>query len=402
MPDAIAAASPMFDLPGGPAQPRARPLADDMRIETLAVHAGHDVDPATAAVTPPIHLSTTFAREIDGSYRAGFLYSRYTNPNRAALERCLADLEGGPVAAAFASGSAATMTLLQAIGAGSHIVVPDDAYFGTIKLARDVLGPWGLELSIVDMTDLERVRSAMRPNTKLVWVETPSNPLLRVVDIAAISAISHEGGAICAVDNTWGTPVLQRPLDLGADVSMHATTKYLGGHSDVLGGVLVFRAGDDLQQRVSAIQMTGGAVPSPFECWLTLRGVRTLPIRVHAQSASAQALATFLEGHARVEAVHYPGLPSHAAHAIARKQMSEFGGMLSVQAGRDRAESLAIAGRLRLFTQATSLGGTESLVEHRASVEGPGTRAPENLLRVSVGLEHVEDLKADFDQALRG
>ena len=373
-----------------------------MRIETLAVHSGHDVDPSTAAVTPPIHLSTTFAREADGSYRAGFLYSRYTNPNRAALERCVAALEGGAAAAAFASGSAATMTLLQSLGAGSHVVIPDDAYFGTIKLARDVLGPWGLELSIVDMTDLGQVRAAMRPNTRLVWVETPSNPLLRVVDIAGVSAIARERGALCAVDNTWGTPVLQRPLELGADVAMHATTKYLGGHSDVLGGVLVFRESGELSQRILAIQMTGGAVPSPFECWLTLRGIRTLPIRVHAQSASALSLATFLASHPCVEAVHYPGLPSHPAHAVAKRQMSEFGGMLSVQAGNDRAQSLGIAGRLRLFTQATSLGGTESLVEHRASVEGPGTRAPENLLRVSVGLEHVEDLKADFDQALRG
>ena len=373
-----------------------------MRIETLAVHAGHDVDPSTAAVTPPIHLSTTFARETDGSYRAGFLYSRYTNPNRAALERCLTELEGGAAAAAFASGSAATMTLLQALGPGSHVIIPDDAYFGTIKLARDVLGPWGLELSIVDMTDLANVRGAMRPNTKLVWIETPSNPLLRVVDIAGVCAIAHEGGATCAVDNTWGTPILQRPLDIGADVSMHATTKYLGGHSDVLGGALVFRESGELQQRVAAIQMTGGAVPSPFECWLTLRGIRTLPIRVRAQSASALALATFLANHPCVEAVHYPGLSSHSAHAVAKKQMAEFGGMLSVQAGKDRTQSLAVAGRLRLFTQATSLGGTESLVEHRASVEGPGTRAPENLLRVSVGLEHVEDLKADFDQALRG
>ncbi len=402
---AIAAAAFRIDFPTGPRRTRAPGIpfpSLTMRIETLAVHAGHDVDPSTAAVTPPIHLSTTFARDPDGSYRAGFLYSRYTNPNRAALERCLTELEGGAAAAAFASGSAATMTLLQALGPGSHVIVPDDAYFGTIKLARDILGPWGLELSIVDMTDLEGVRAAMRRNTRLIWVETPSNPLLRVVDIAAVAAIAREGGALCAVDNTWGTPVLQRPLELGADVAMHATTKYLGGHSDVLGGALVFREIGDLHQRIAAIQMTGGAVPSPFECWLTLRGVRTLPIRVRAQSESARTLATFLANHPCVEAVHYPGLPSHPAHEIARKQMSGFGGMLSVQAGKDRAQSLAIAGRLRLFTQATSLGGTESLVEHRASVEGAGTRAPENLLRVSVGLEHIEDLEADFDQALRG
>jgi len=373
-----------------------------MRIETIAVHAGHDVDPATAAVTPPIHLSTTFAREADGSYRAGFLYSRYANPNRTALELCLADLEAGAAAAMFSSGSAATMTLLQAIGPNSHVVIPDDAYFGTLKLVRDVFGPWGMELSAVDMTKVGEVERAMRPNTKLVWIETPSNPLLRVADIAAIAAIAHKGGAICAVDNTWGTPVLQRPLDIGADISMHATTKYLGGHSDVLGGALIAKENNELFQRVTSIQMTGGAVPSPFECWLTMRGIRTLPLRVQAQSATAAALAQFLSNHPLVEAVHYPGLPSHSAHAVARKQMSAFGGMMSVQAGRDRGESIAIASRLQLFTQATSLGGTESLIEHRASVEGPGTRAPENLLRVSVGLEHIEDLKEDFDRALNG
>jgi cystathionine gamma-synthase len=374
---------------------------EPMRIETLAVHAGHDVDPATAAVTPAIHLSTTFAREADGSYRAGFLYSRYTNPNRAALEHCLTELEAGAAAATFSSGSAATMTLLQSIGAGGHVILPDDAYFGTIKLVRDVFGPWGLELSTVDMTNLENVRDAMRPNTKLVWIETPSNPLLRVVDIAAIAKIAREGGALTAVDNTWGTPVLQRPLDLGADISMHATTKYLGGHSDVLGGALIFRDSGELFQKINSLQMLGGAVPSPFDCWLVMRGIRTLPLRVNAQTATASALATYLEKHPAVEAVHYPGLNSHAGHAIAARQMSGFGGMLSVQAGKTREQSLAIASRLKLFTQATSLGGTESLVEHRASVEGPGTRAPENLLRVSVGLEHIEDLKADFDQALR-
>ena len=372
-----------------------------MRFETLAVHAGHDVDAATGAVTPSIHLSTTFLREADGSYRAGYLYSRYANPNRTALEQCLAALEGGATAATFSSGSAATMTLMQAIGPRTHVIAPDDAYFGTIKLVRDVFGPWGVELTLVDMTNLEAVAAAVRPNTKLIWVETPSNPLIRVSDIAGIARIAHDGGALCAVDNTWGTPVLQRPLDLGADISMHATTKYLGGHSDVLGGALVFKENGDVFQRVSSIQMSGGAVPSPFECWLTMRGIRTLALRVNAQSANALALAEFLEKHPNVEAVHYPGLQSHSAYAVARRQMRGFGGMLSVQAGRDRTESIAIASRLAFFTQATSLGGTESLIEHRASVEGPGTRAPENLLRVSVGLEHIEDLKEDFDNALK-
>jgi cystathionine gamma-synthase len=372
-----------------------------VRIETLAVHAGHDVDPATAAVTPPIHLSTTFAREADGSYRAGYLYSRYQNPNRSALERCLTELEGGAAAAAFSSGSAATMTLLQALGPGAHVILPDDAYFGTMKLARDVFGPWGMEVSAVDMTDIANVKAAMRPNTKLVWIETPSNPLLQVVDIASVAEIAHRGGAICAVDNTWGTPVLQRPLELGADIAMHSTTKYLGGHSDVLSGALVSRENGELAQRINALQMSGGAVAAPFDCWLIMRGIRTLPVRVRAQTASAQALAQFLSEHPKVEAVHYPGLESHPAHGIAKRQMSGFGAMLSVQAGANREESIAIASRLRLFTQATSLGGTESLIENRASVEGPGTRAPENLLRVSVGLEHVQDLKDDFDAALR-
>lgn len=373
-----------------------------MKIETLAVHAGHAVDAATAAVTPPIHLSTTFAREADGAYRAGFVYSRYANPNRAALEQCLAQLEGGAIAYTFASGSAATMTLFHALGPGSHVIIGEDAYFGSIKLAREIFGPWGLELSLVDMSDPGHVAAAMRPNTKLVWVETPSNPLLRIVDIAAVAEIAKTGNAICAVDNTWGTPILQRPLDLGADLSMHSTTKYLGGHSDVLSGALVFRESNELAQRVNAIQMTGGPVPSPFDCWLVMRGIRTLSVRVHAQCTSAMALAEFLSKHPRVERVHYPGLPTHPGHHIARRQMKRFGGMLSVQAGANRDEAIAIASRLEFFTQATSLGGTESLVEHRASVEGPGTQAPENLLRVSVGLEHIDDLKEDFDRALNG
>jgi cystathionine gamma-synthase len=371
-----------------------------VRIETLAVHAGHDIDPATGAVTPPINLSTTFVREADGGYRAGLVYSRYANPNRTALEQCLAALEGGAQAAVFASGSAATMTLVQAVGPGIHIVAPDDAYFGTTKLFRDIFAPWGVETSLVDMTDPDAVQAALRKNTRLVWVETPSNPLIRVVDIARMVELAHSAGAICAVDNTWATPVLQRPLDLGADIVMHATTKYLGGHSDVLGGALVAKVDNDLFQRVRTVQMSGGAVPSPFECWLTLRGVRTLPWRVRAQSANALALAKFLEKHPRVHAVHYPGLDSHSAHAIACRQMMEFGGMMAIQVGADRAESMAFASRLRVFTQATSLGGTESLIEHRASVEGPATRAPENLLRISVGLEHVQDLIEDMEQAL--
>lgn len=371
-----------------------------MRLETIAVHAGHEVDPITGAVTPPIHLSTTFAREVDGSYRSGLIYSRYANPNRTSLERCLASLEGGVAGVTFSSGSAATMSLIQALEPNMHVLAPDDAYYGTIRLVREMFGPWGVELSTVNMGDLKAVRAAMRKNTRLVWIETPSNPLLRVSDIRAIAEIARANGAVCAVDNTWATPVLQRPIELGADIAMHATTKYLGGHSDVLGGALVFAAETPLLERVRSVQGVGGAVPSPFECWLTLRGIRTLPVRVQAQSRSAAAIADHLSRHPRVEAVHYPGLTSHPAHRVAAAQMSGFGGMLSVQVGRSREESLAIAGRLQIFTRATSLGGTESLVEHRASVEGPGTTTPDNLLRVSVGLENVADLIEDFDRAL--
>ena len=378
------------------------PHSTHMHIETIAVHAGHQVDPTTGAVTPPIHLSTTFEREPDGGYRAGYVYSRYTNPNRAALEQCLAELEGGTVAAAFASGSAATLAVLQSLEPGMHVLAPNDAYFGTSKLVRELYGRWGLEATFVDMTDLGEVEAAMRPTTRLVWAETPSNPLLKVVDLRAIAEIARAGGARTVLDNTWGTPVLQRPLELGIDVSMHSTTKYLAGHSDVLGGALVARADDEFFQRIRAVQTSGGLVPSPFECWLTLRGIRTLPWRVRAQSANALVIARFLESHRSVEAVHYPGLASHAGHEIAARQMSAFGGMLSVQVRGGRDEAMRFTNRLRLFTRATSLGGTESLIEHRASVEGPTTRAPENLLRVSIGLEHVDDLIEDLEQALSG
>jgi cystathionine gamma-synthase len=372
-----------------------------MRIETLAVHAGHVSDPATGAVTPPIHLSTTFEREADGQYRAGLVYSRYANPNRSALEECLAQLEAGAGAACFASGSSATAAILQSLEAGAHVIAPDDAYFGTTKLMRDIFGPWKLELTVTDMTDPSCVQQALRPTTKLIWIETPSNPLLRVVDIARLAEIAHSQSALCAVDNTWASPVLQRPLALGADVVMHATTKYLGGHSDVLGGALVWRTDGALSQRLRSIQMSVGAVPSPFECWLTLRGIRTLPWRMRAHCANAMALAKYLTNHDRIEAVHYPGLDTHPAHAIAARQMSDFGGMLSLQVRGGRQEAMSVAARLRIVTRATSLGGTESLIEHRASVEGPGSRAPENLLRLSVGLEHVDDLIEDLEQALR-
>ncbi len=371
-----------------------------MHLETIAVHAGHEVDALSGAVTPPIHLSTTFERSADGSYRAGYVYTRSGNPNRASLERCLAELEGGATAACFASGSGATLAVFQALEPGAHVIAPSDAYYGTAKLLGDLFARWGLRSTFVDMTRLGDVERAIEPATRLIWIETPSNPLLRVVDIRAVATLARDHGARSVVDNTWATPILQRPLELGADLVMHSTTKYLSGHSDVLGGALVFRADDDFAQRIRTVQTVGGVVPAPFDCWLTLRGIRTLPWRMRAHSSNALALATWLARHPGVERVHYPGLADHDAHDIARGQMAEFGGMLAVQVCGARPEAMGVASRLKIFTQATSLGGTESLIEHRASVEGPATRAPENLLRVSVGLEHVDDLIADFEQAL--
>ena len=371
-----------------------------MRIETLAVHAGNDVDAATGAVTPPIHLSTTFERAPDGGYPHGHIYSRTSNPNRAALETSLATLEGGAAAAAFASGSAATMSVFQALTPGDAVIAPNDVYHGTAKLLREVLAPWGLTVAFVDMTNLDQVRAALRPNTRLLWVETPSNPLLKITDIARISELAHAAGARVACDNTWATPILQRPFELGADLVTHATTKYLGGHSDVLGGAVVARENDDFFARIRLIQTSGGAVPSPFDCWLIMRGIRTVPYRMRAHSDNALRVAIFLSEHPAIAAVYYPGLSAHPGHDIAARQMALPGGMLSFQVHGDRERALAVAAKARLFTRATSLGGPESLIEHRASVEGPQTRTPENLLRLSIGLEHPDDLIEDLAQAL--
>jgi cystathionine gamma-synthase len=380
-----------------------RPLsAPRMRIETLAVRAGHSVDPATGAVTPPIHLSTTFEREPDGSYRQGYLYSRMSNPGRASLETALAALEGGAAAIAFASGMAATHAVFQALAPGDHVLLPADAYYSTLRLAREIFGPWGLESDACDMSDLSDVKRLLRPTTKVVWVETPSNPLLRVVDIAALASCAHDVGARCVVDNTWATPLLQRPFTHGADVVMHSTTKYLGGHSDLIGGALIVRDDDAYVARLRTLQALGGAVPSPFDCWLLMRGIRSLPWRMRGHCENALAVARFLAGHAAIEAVHYPGLPSHPGHDIAARQMSDFGGMMSIQVRGGEQASLDLTNRLRLFTRATSLGGPESLIEHRASVEGPTTISPRNLLRVSVGLEHADDLIDDLNRGLDG
>jgi cystathionine gamma-synthase len=378
------------------------PHIETPHIETLAVHAGHQPDPATGAVTPPIHLSTTFQRDIDGAYPRGFMYGRYDNPNRQMLEACLAELDRAEACAAFGSGQAATSAVFQALKPGDHVVAPLDVYFGTAKLLKEVLTPWGLQVSFTDLTDLDALKAAIRPNTRLVWAETPSNPLLKITDIAAVAEIAHAAGARLACDHTWATPVLSDVLGLGADIAVHATTKYLGGHSDVLGGAVSLKRADEFHERIRLIQGSMGGVPGPFDCWLLMRGIKTLALRVRAQSANAAKIAEFLRSHPQVEAVHYPGLPGHPGHEIAKRQMSMFGAMLSVQVRGGQNEAMAAVGRCRLFTRATSLGGVESLIEHRKSNEAPDSATPDNLLRVSVGIEHADDLIADLDQALRG
>ncbi len=371
-----------------------------MRIETLAVHSGRGIDPATGAVTLPIHMSTTFERAADGTYPHGFVYGRSGNPTRSLLEQCVADLEGGASAAAFSSGMAAIMGVLQSLSPGDHVIAPQDLYHGTARLLKEGFARWGLNTSFVDMTDIDNIRQGINPATKLILVETPSNPLLKITDIAAVADIAHQRGVACLCDNTWASPALQRCLDLGADLVIHSTTKYLGGHGDVTGGIVVCAREDDLFREIRRMQQDGGAVPSPFDCWLTLRGIRTLPYRMRAHSENAAMIAAFLDGHPNVAEVYYPGLASHAGHEIARRQMAMFGGMLSFRVNGGAAEARRVAGSAALFTQATSLGSYESLIEHRASVEGPESRTPPDLLRVSVGLENADDLIADLEPAL--
>jgi cystathionine gamma-synthase len=371
-----------------------------LRFETLAVHAGHGVDQATGAVTPPIHLSTTFERAADGSYPHGWIYARNHNPNRDGLEAALAALEGGAACAAFASGLAAVTAVLHGLAPGDHVVAPSDIYHGTANVLKHLFAKWRVDATFVDMTSADVVAQALRSQTKLVWIETPSNPLLRCVDIEATAALAHRAGARAVCDNTFASPALQSPLALGCDLAVHATTKYLGGRSDVMGGAVVARVDDAAFADVRTAQLYGGAIPSPFDCWLVMRSLPTLPARMQAHCANARRVAEFLQSHPQVEAVHYPGLETSPFHALARRQMRDFGGMLSfeVKGGMDAA--MAVAAAVEIFTRATSLGGVESLIEHRASIEGPESKTPQGLLRVSIGLEHPDDLIDDLAQAL--
>ena len=371
-----------------------------MKIETVAVHAAFSVDPSTGAVAPPLHLSTTFGRDEALRPLAGHTYVRESNPTQDLLEEALAKLEGGEAALAFGSGMAAGLAVAQALPPGSHVVLPEDVYYGYRVAARDFFTVWGLTTTFAALDQPGALSAALRPETRLVWLESPSNPLLRITDLAASARIAREVGALVLVDNTFATPILQRPLDLGADIVLHATTKGMGGHSDVQGGALVFTRKDDFFERVRNVRTILGAVASPFNSWLVLRGLRTLAVRTRFQSESALEIARALANHPAVSKVNYPGLPAHPRHETARRQMSSFGSMISFHVAAGREAAIEAVGRTRLFTRATSLGGVESLVEHRATSEGATSTAPGDLLRLSIGLEHPDDLLADLAQAL--
>ena len=376
---------------------------DGKGFGTRAVHGAGPPDPATGAVVPPISLATTFRQEAVGKH-AGYEYARSGNPTRTALETHLAALEGAAHGFAFASGLAAEDALLRLLAPGDHLLLPNDAYGGTIRLALQVHAPAGLRVDTVDLTDLTAVSAAWTAATRLVWIETPSNPWLRIVDIEALSGIAHEHGALAVVDNTFATPALQHPLALGADVVVHSTTKYLGGHSDVVGGFVALDD-DERAERIGFLQNAAGAVPGPLDCYLVHRGARTLQLRMARHSESALAIATRLAEHPRVAEVLYPGLPSHPGHEVAARQMSAFGGMVSIRLAAGEDAALELCRRTELFTLAESLGAVESLIEHpgrmtHASVAGTPNEVPPDLVRLSVGIEDVDDLLADLTQAL--
>lgn len=367
-----------------------------MNPETLAVRSGRRIDNAIGAVSPPIHLSSTFEKSNDGD----LFYSRIANPNRTSLEECLCSLEDGAEAIAFGSGMAAISSVFQSLSTGDHVIIADDVFCGVNDLLEQLLGRWGLTHTIVDLTNLQKVKEALRSTTKLIWAETPSNPLLKVTDIQALSTVAKESEILLGVDSTWGTPLLQQPILLGADIVVHSTTKYLGGHSDLTGGIVVCKDNFPLTERIRKIQELMGGIPSPFDCFLLMRGISTLAVRMAAHCSSAQAISERLNEHPEVHNVNYPGLAQHRQHETARRQMRSFGGMLSFQVKGGPERAARVCRSVRLFTNATSLGSVDSLIEHRAPVEGPNTKTPRDLIRVSVGLEHPDDLMSDLDMAL--
>jgi cystathionine gamma-synthase len=370
-----------------------------MKTETIAIHAGNKKDESSKAVIQPIILSTTFERGVDGDFPGGHIYSRSSNPNRESLENVLAKLEGGVDAASFSSGNAAGMSVFQSLPPGTHIIAPDDMYHGLRNQLKNLFAGI-LTFDFIDVNDTEVLEQHVKPETGLIWIETPSNPLLKVTDIKKIVAIAKAKGIKVACDNTFATPICQQPLALGADLVMHSATKYFGGHSDLMGGALITAEKSEWWAKIRQVQEMGGAIPSPMDCYMLVRSIKTLPYRVKGHVHNAQLLAEFLEQHAGVERVMYPGLPSHPQHEVAKAQMLAFGGMLSFIVKGNENDTHHIINKLKVFTRATSLGGVESLIEHRATVEGPDTKTPRNLLRVSVGLEHIDDLIADLTQAL--
>jgi cystathionine gamma-synthase len=377
------------------------PALSTLAFSTRAIRAGQDFDPTTGSVIPPVYFTTTFVQDGIGGFRNGYEYARGGNPTRTALETLLASLEGGDRGFSFASGLAAEDTLLRAIlSPGAHVLMGNDVYGGTHRLVSRVFVPWGASLSTVDMSDVDAVRAAIRPDaTKVVWVETPSNPLMKITDIAAVVAIAHEVGAVVVVDNTFATPYLQQPLALGADVVVHSTTKYLGGHSDVLGGAVILNDGE-IAEKVAFLQFGVGAVSGPMDAWLTIRGIKTLAVRMDRHASNAQAIAERLVGHPKLAAVYYPGLPDHPGHELAAQQMSRFGGMISVQLA-DGPTARRFAESTELFQLAESLGGVESLVCYpsemtHASVRGTELEVPDSVVRLSVGIEDVDDLIGDL------
>jgi cystathionine gamma-synthase len=371
-----------------------------MRPETLAIHAGGEADAHNGAIAPPLHLSTTFKHGPAAERLAGYEYQREGNPTQDRFESALTALESGAAALVYGSGMAAMTSALELLPAGSEVLVPQDCYAGLRSLGAEFLPERGVSVRAVDQTDAHAVAAAMTPAVKMIWAETPSNPQLRIADIAALARIAHQGGALLAVDNTFATPLLQTPLTLGADVVMHSTTKYMGGHSDVMGGALVFARRDALYEKAAHRRHITGNILAPFSSWLTLRGLRSLPARMAWHCANARKVAEFLAEQPSVETVYWPGLASHRNHHIAAVQMRDFGGMVSVNFKGGRDAALAFAGAVQVFTNATSLGGVESLIEHRASVEGPNPISPPGLLRLSVGLEHGDDLIEDLAGAI--
>ncbi|MGJ3238716.1 MAG: trans-sulfuration enzyme family protein [Anaerolineae bacterium] len=371
-----------------------------MKPETRAIHAGYEIDEATGALAQPIHLSTTYERDPDGEFSRGYKYIRNGNPNRLELEERLSSLEGGQACAMFASGSTAMMTLFQGLRSGDHVIAPADMYFGIQVILREIMAPWGLETSFVNMADGDAVQAAIRPNTRMIVTETPSNPMMTLTDIPAIAEIAHQHGLIFAVDNTISTPIFQRPFELGADIIVHSTTKFISGHSDVLGGALITREQDEFFERITRIQAIGGATPDPHSCWLTLRGIMTLPVRVQAMHHNSVQIATYLEQHPQIERVLHPALASHPQHALYQRQMSGATGLFSFQVVGNADDAITFTNHLKIIKRVTSFGGVRSKIEHRASIE-EGTSTPQNLLRISIGLEHPDDLIEDIEHALK-